>query len=398
MQGAAGILPEEFTDEGDDPRDSAAVKIRAEQLELLIDQSYPAAYMSLLIAAVLVMILWEAVDHGSLLVWLGAVVLTGLSRIMVFIQYWRWPPLETQVPLRERLYFLTMVAYFSVWGIGALWLMPPDSPVHQVIIVYFLIGMAGSAIAVFSANRFMLLCAVALLLVPSLIWMFSRGEALYVGIALGGTAFLLSAIRSSRILSRAMRQNLSLKHRLMRARAEAEQLARIDELTGLANRRALYEEGENLAAQSRRLGNPLSLIALDVDHFKQINDTHGHLWGDNALQHLSRLLTASLRETDVCGRIGGEEFAILLPGTPLEDAVGVAETLRAKLEASPLVMPTGELPMTASLGVTEGNAPVGELIRQADVALYRAKSLGRNRVESCCENTSELVESEAASG
>ncbi len=347
----------------------------------------------------MVAVLWPAQDHRVLLVWLGLLVTAGLSRVAVFLHYWRWPPGEEQVKARERLYFITMMLYFSVWGVGAIWLMPEQSPVHQVVIAYFLIGMAGSAIAVFSANRFMLLCAVAVLLIPMLGWFFSRGDFFNVGIALGGSAFLLSAVRSSRILAKAMRQNLSLKHRLMRARAEAEQLARVDELTGLANRRALYEAGETLAAQSRRLGNSLSLIALDVDHFKRINDTHGHLWGDNALQHLAELLNKSLRSTDICGRIGGEEFAILLPGTPLEDAVEVAESLRRQLQDTPLPMPTGELKVTASLGVTEGNESVAELIRQADVALYRAKAMGRNRVERFRppEPVPEVAESEAVS-
>ncbi len=390
-------MPQQDTND-DDTRGSAAHKIRAEQLELLIDQSYPAAYVSLLVAGLAVVILWSAQDHTTLLIWLGCTVLAGLSRLVVFIHYWRWPPHEEQVPARERAYFITMMLYFSVWGIGGVWLMPEDSPVHQVVVAYFLIGMAGSAIAVFSANRFMLLCAVAVLLTPTLVWLYSRADLLSVGIAIGGTAFLLSAVRSSRILSRAMRQNLSLKHRLMRARAAAEKLARVDELTGLANRRAFYEMGENLAAQSRRMGTPLSVIALDVDYFKQINDSHGHLWGDNALQHLAGVLTGALRSTDVCGRVGGEEFAILLPGTPLEDATAVAEALRKELQSTPLPMPAGELTVTASLGVTEGNADLGELMRQADTALYSAKSQGRNRVEQYQHAQPQFVEPGAITG
>jgi diguanylate cyclase (GGDEF)-like protein len=381
-----------------DARGYAADKIRAEQLELLIDQSYPAAYMSLVVAGLLVMILWPAQDHRTLLFWLGAAAITGLLRIVVFLQYWRWPPRDEQVAARERAYLITMVLYFGVWGVGSLWIMPHDSPVHQVVVSYFLIGMAGSAIAVFSANRLMLLCAIAILLIPSLGWFFSRGDLLSIGMAAGGTAFLLSAIRSSRVLSRAMRQNLRLKHRLIRAKSAAENLARVDELTGLANRRAFYETAESMAAQSRRLGTPLSLIALDVDYFKKINDSHGHLWGDNALQHLAKLMTTSLRSTDVCGRIGGEEFAILLPGTPLQDALAVAETLRKDLAAAPLPMPGGELVVTASLGVTEGNSGVGELMQQADTALYLAKANGRNRVEPYQQAEVEPEEQNAVTG
>ena len=113
--------------------------------------------------------------------------------------------------------------------------------------------------------------AVFLMLGPAVLWFFFKGDVKSVGMALGGAIFLVSASRSSRVLARALGQNIRLKHDLMQAKSEAERVAREDELTGLSNRRAFYEYGEKQAANCRRNGAPLSLLLLDIDHFKKIN-------------------------------------------------------------------------------------------------------------------------------
>jgi PleD family two-component response regulator len=118
--------------------------------------------------------------------------------------------------------------------------------------------------------------AVTALLLPVLAWYYSRSDFQSIGMAVAGTIFLLSAIRSSKVLSRAMGQNLRLNYELMQAKADAERVPRIDELTGLFNRRALYEQLDLQVAQARRSGDPLSLVLLDVDRFKEINDRNGH--------------------------------------------------------------------------------------------------------------------------
>ena len=174
---------------------------------------------------------------------------------------------------------------------------------------------------------------------------------------------------------------------LERSRAALEDLAIKDELTGLYNRRELNRLLSDEVARSARTGHPLSLILLDLDRFKQVNDEHGHVAGDEVLKGVARLLGRALRRIDRAARFGGEELAILLPETPASEAVKVAERIRQQLAVTSFLITNpqgGEKPLfaTASLGVAALDDTVRtpeDLIRVADQELYRAKAEGRNR-------------------
>ncbi|MGI4845227.1 MAG: diguanylate cyclase [Janthinobacterium lividum] len=157
-----------------------------------------------------------------------------------------------------------------------------------------------------------------------------------------------------------------------------------DYLTGLANRRAFFEAAEQELSRSMTVPRPTAVIAIDADHFKAINDRYGHPGGDAVLQHLAAILGETFREVDVAARIGGEEFAVLLPSTDLARAAVVAERLRSSV-ASQTVHFNGErIRYTVSLGVAsldDGHGGIDLLLRRADQALYAAKRAGRNRVE-----------------
>lgn len=165
---------------------------------------------------------------------------------------------------------------------------------------------------------------------------------------------------------------------------ELERQVHIDYLTGASNRGHFMQQGETELSRAVRYGKPLSLLMLDIDYFKQINDSHGHKVGDDVLKKLVETCQKTLREVDIIGRIGGEEFAVLLPETPREQAAEVAERLRAELQESRVLLPQG-LPIhfTVSIGVasmTSSEENVDMLLNAADKALYAAKAAGRNRV------------------
>ena len=170
----------------------------------------------------------------------------------------------------------------------------------------------------------------------------------------------------------------------LRASVERERaLARVDSLTGAKNRRAIYEFAEETLDVAKRYKKPLSLIMLDTDYFKKVNDTYGHLVGDHALQHLVGLLKSKLRAADDLGRYGGEEFLIVLPETDEANAAQLAERLRLLVEQNPLVDNGDEVFMTISLGVIQWHSALRNFesfLNGADQALYAAKTAGRNKV------------------
>jgi diguanylate cyclase (GGDEF)-like protein len=168
--------------------------------------------------------------------------------------------------------------------------------------------------------------------------------------------------------------------------ARYQRLASIDFLTGLTNRRRFLELAGTELARSRRYGSNMALIIADLDHFKRINDEHGHLIGDQALAHAARVLAGAIRDVDTIARHGGEEFAILLPMTDEAGAAEVAERCTRRLADTPLIADgIGPIRITASMGVAAcaggSCGSVDELLRAADAALYRAKQGGRDRVE-----------------
>jgi len=171
--------------------------------------------------------------------------------------------------------------------------------------------------------------------------------------------------------------------RLAAARAlhDAERRAVVDPLTGLRNRRELERA---MVAYGPRSPEPASLVYIDLDHFKRLNDTLGHPAGDAALKHVARLLEAAVRDGDVVARIGGEEFAVWLPRTPLREGVEVAERIRRSVAEKHLTWGGSVYPLTTSCGIASYPEPIGDLLNlpaAADAALYRAKQAGRNRVE-----------------
>jgi diguanylate cyclase (GGDEF)-like protein len=165
---------------------------------------------------------------------------------------------------------------------------------------------------------------------------------------------------------------------------ELQELAYHDPLTGLPNRRFFFEHANLIFEDVKKYEKPLSLLVIDIDHFKEINDTYGHNVGDLVLKTFADVLRGIVRKSDICARLGGEEFVVLLPNTDLEGARVLAERIRATVAKNPVEYDSTVILFTVSIGVAQyrkGMQDIDELIEEADIALYRAKEGGRNRVE-----------------
>ncbi|HYD71198.1 diguanylate cyclase [Azospirillum sp.] len=220
---------------------------------------------------------------------------------------------------------------------------------------------------------------------PSSRSMADRNEV--VGLARDGREFPVEISISKDLQPDGMLLTAVIRDITERKRFENElrHLATTDPLTGLANRRQFLAAAERELVRVRRYDRPATVLMFDIDHFKRINDTHGHAAGDEALRHVAAVCRDLLRETDIVGRLGGEEFGILLPETDVPSAREAAERLRLALARAEIPRPDGgTLRLTASIGIAAcmpGDAGIEQALSRADDALYHAKANGRNRVE-----------------
>ena len=204
---------------------------------------------------------------------------------------------------------------------------------------------------------------------------------------MGVSDWLARPVNHSELLAR-VRSQLRYKRRVDALREhlqESIELASFDPLTGLNNRRFLESQLDKLIERARANCSSLTVIIVDIDHFKRVNDTFGHDTGDEVLKAFSQRLRGVIRSGDLLCRLGGEEFVIVMPGAGTVDAVGIAERLRLAIEQEDFAVGTLNRPLslTASMGLAELGCAQDwrELYRRADQALYRAKTEGRNQVK-----------------
>ncbi len=217
-------------------------------------------------------------------------------------------------------------------------------------------------------------------------WLLSRDTLYQLGSLLAVLLALLGVLWNVTLQQKVRRKTKALEQEL-EARCEMEQrlrqLATTDELTGVYNRRHLLQTLDAELERQRRYGNRFSVLMLDVDHFKLINDSYGHAGGDQALKQIAEITQTQLREGDHFGRMGGEEFVILLCEADAGTAEKVAERIRAAIEGSPIRLSTGQqVEVTVSIGLSFADPlmQADDLLHEADQAMYEAKSAGRNRI------------------
>jgi len=283
----------------------------------------------------------------------------------------------------EITFVVSLALVCLAWGVGAWLVLPRQSALHQAMIYFYLMGISGGAVASYGAHAFATTVAVLSLMVPVTVAFALQDLAPLRAMAVGGLLYLAAAVRSMQAFYFFLRRTFQLQFELQQGYRYARAEADTDELTGLANRRAFMEAGRSALERARRYERPLSVILFDIDHFKQVNDRHGHAAGDEALRCVAVILRGTARASDTAGRLGGEEFAVLLPETARPEAVKLAERLRRDLAAIEFELDGTSIRFTCSFGVAQreaGTASIDELLKAADVALYEAKDGGRNRV------------------
>jgi diguanylate cyclase (GGDEF)-like protein len=363
-------------------------QIHIEKIKLLYQHSLIPVVLSGVASFFLVAALWTSANQQHLLIWLGATLVFACIRVLLITKFQRIKPQADDVLKWEKPYSISLLTVFLLWSAGLIWIMPKDNLSAVLILNTFSIGLAGAAISWYSPLRYLQMATISLALIPMIIVLLTLGrpEAMWVGVA--ACCMYISCMITSVLLQKSFNGNLELAYDLEVAKKHAESLASTDSLTGLNTRRAFFDKAESLFAYCKRNNQPISALMLDVDHFKKINDSFGHAAGDIALRNLAQLLKSNLRESDLSCRFGGEEFAVLLPNTSVEEATEMANLIK-KMMATTIIALADEnaLSLTASFGVAEYGATVEDLLNNADKAMYLAKNNGRNYVIAFCAKT-----------
>ena len=380
-----------------------AGQVQSELARVFNERMVGSAFISPLGIGFLAWLQNEAVGARHALSWSGLVVAVQMLIIACGFAFRRAEQRGGNTHLWLKAQLACCAAVGLLWG-TAIWVVwTPDKFYHYIIALCVLVGVSFSSVVVMTPMRFgfhsflLGLGALPLLQLLQIDTPINReigvGWVVMIGIQLWYATNLRrelvqqvdSSVRNGLLVQRLQQVGQELgkaNSDLNLAMAQLNQLLTFDELTGAYSRRHFLDELERQVAHAARHGTPVSLIMLDLDYFKQINDRYGHSAGDRALRAAATEVQAQLRDADLLGRVGGEEFLVLLPMTAGPAATRLAERLCAALTAVQLAEGDQKIHLSGSFGVAEllPREESSAWLRRVDAALYQAKTQGRNRV------------------
>ncbi|MBX7119572.1 MAG: diguanylate cyclase [Gemmatimonadaceae bacterium] len=379
------------------PSEALLRELRVSQAVQRVRQLPTVFVANPLLAAFVAVVYWDHVFRTLLVIFVAAQAVLWTPAILSWRRL-RNRARPTRVsPNNEKRALVFSISAGLLWGAAAFALYPAGGTEERTTLVMLLTGLCAGSVSFFSSSPYaslgFWLPFMLSLLVQALTFM-GGSPVLPAAIAV----FTVSAfwftrtswaqfvenvgilVERDRLLQEAKASGMQLELMLSRM----SDLAMVDELTGLKNRRSFFDDIEPVIAGSRRRGKPVAIALLDLDHFKDINDTHGHAIGDDVLRTVARRIEETLRQEQIVGRIGGEEFVVLLPDTTPQQALVAIERVRKAVGETPIAVTGGsEVWITVSGGISPlvDGMVVPTALQHADKAMYRAKALGRNRVE-----------------
>lgn len=351
-----------------------------------------------LLAAFVALSFWERADRTSLVVFVAVMVVLWMPAALSWRRL-RHLPRPADVSPRNELRALIFSAIAGVlWAIAAWVLYPAGGTEEKAMLVMMMSGLCAGSVAFFSsspvASMAFFLPLMSALMVQVVRYDTASQPVLPTAVGVFTLAALLFTrmswfqfVENVRVLverDEALKAASAKGNQLETTLAQLQDLAMVDQLTGLKNRRAFFDDADPAIAASRRRDQPVAVAVIDLDHFKAVNDTHGHAVGDVALREAARRISDTAREEHIVGRFGGEEFVMLLPFTTAKQALNALERVRKEMSGAPIQVPDGPaltITMSAGIAPLEPDMPIAVAIDHADKAMYRAKKLGRDRVE-----------------
>jgi diguanylate cyclase (GGDEF)-like protein len=357
---------------------------QAERLRLVFSNLPVTLVVSVATAVLLAALLRHAVPPLPLLGWLATGVVISALRYLAYRRFRRAAQSTLDVRRWNRILVLGTASSGVFWGSSAVALFRPDDPAHQVVIAFVLAGLSAGSMTSYAALRRCYFAFVLPAVVPIAVRMAIQHSEINQGMALLTVLFLGVVIRSATETDRMIGSVLATRADNARLLQELRHQATHDALVDLPNQREFHSRLLSLAQSSARQRKPYALLFIDLDRFKEINDSGGHAAGDAALRRIGELLRRHVRPGDTAARIGGDEFAVLLSDAPRERAEDVARNILTAIEQ--LAVPWGAQQFTigASIGLAyspSGDCDTTALLRAADAACYAAKMGGRSRLE-----------------
>jgi len=359
----------------------------------LLYESLPLALSAILVnGAILSAVQWSTAGKTRVTIWFAFTLLIVLLRAGLYYAFRRQAPADraTHSSRWLNLFLIGVLGSGLLWGSTGYFFFPANEPTHQLFVVFIVGGMAAGAITTLSAS----FTAIMLFLVPALgplIVLLFLGDSPLSATMSGMVALFLlmlttTAWRSNQLIIESLRRHYA------RERAEATLRFQVyhDSLTGLPNRRLLVDRLEQEVARCKRHHYMAAVLFIDIDRFKTINDSLGHVAGDALLREIATRLRASVRKEDTAARLGGDEFVVVLPElgsdeVPVARKAGRLARKIAHILSESYLVDERALHVTSSIGIAlcpvDGDTDANEILKQADIAMYRAKELGRNTIQ-----------------
>ncbi|MDP6435825.1 MAG: GGDEF domain-containing protein [Gammaproteobacteria bacterium] len=357
-----------------------------QQLRIAFENSILSLTVSVFCAFIIVSLFWPIADNRTLILWLGAI--SGITMLRLVMQQ-RFTQTDQTLDSYQGWHGYFVASAFAsgcIWGVLPTFLFPADSILHQAYMTFILGGICASAVSVYSPLRGAFPAFAVPVLVPYALAVWTMGNSEGLLMAALVCAFLLILVRSARQSQKNIEDVLNLQVRNAGLTRALHYRATHDSLVDLVNHGEFNRRLEKLASENRREGNEYSLIFVDLDLFKEVNDEGGHAAGDLILKGIAEILVQYIRSSDTAARVGGDEFALLLDGCPQSRALEIAEEIRRDIADMQVEYEAGTYGISASIGVSYGRTGIdtaASMLKAADAACYSSKEGGRNRV---CSN------------
>jgi len=371
--------------------------VKSEQIRILFS-AIPSSLVAILICSSLLSIAqWPVIDHDTIVAWFVVTNLLSLLRILMYQQFEKQRDRLVDSIWAQRA-VLTSIASGITWGVGGYLLFPEHSPVHQVFLAFMISGICAGAITTLSAMTAAVRGFVVFAITPIIVKFNLIDSEFSIAMTIMSILFVTMILVSAKRLNETIRQSLEFRYQRELAEQTIRYQAQFDDLTNLPNRRLFLAMLRQEMAKAERHHRYGAVFFIDLDRFKSVNDSLGHAVGDELLVRVARKITARLRQEDTLARIGGDEFVVLLPevGNDPESAGANASTIAdemRKLFTDPFMIHGHDIHLTISVGIAvfPGNVIAEDLLKFADVAMYRAKSEGRDGVRLFSEEMQDAV-------